>query len=118
MRTFVSLVSFIALAGMCASAFAQDTGAGSFAATMNASGRMYHDRSFNGPEVVYRSSGPATQDGAMAAWMRSPGHRALVSTGQITDVQCIGNVCVGRGAGTVTKSSTVTRTATRRRWFR
>lgn len=118
MRKFVSLVSLVALAGMSQMAICQDTGAGSFAATMNASGRMYHDRSFNGPEVVYRSSGPATRDVALAAWMRSPGHRALVSTGQITDVQCVGNVCVGRGTGTVTKSSTVTRTATRRRWFR
>jgi len=71
-------------------------GRSSFADTLNASGVLYHDHSYGGAEVVYRSSGVATESAARSAWMRSPGHRRLLMSGKITQVTCVGNVCVGR----------------------
>jgi len=67
-----------------------------FAATLNASGGLFHDSSYNGAEVIYRTSGVATEDAARRSWMRSPGHRRLLLAGKISDVVCVGNVCVGR----------------------
>jgi len=67
-----------------------------FAATLNASGGLFHDNSYNGAEVVYRSSGVATEEAARRSWMRSPGHRRLLLAGRISEVVCVGNVCVGR----------------------
>ena len=67
-----------------------------FAATLNASGGLFHDNSYNGAEVVYRSSGVATEEAARRSWMRSPGHRRLLLAGKISNVVCVGNVCVGR----------------------
>lgn len=76
------------------------TGAAQFAADLNDRGALFHDRQFRGAEVLYQSSGPATPTAAHAAWQNSPGHRRLVNSGQITDVACVGNVCVGRGSST------------------
>ena len=67
-----------------------------FAATLNASGGLFHDNSYNGAEVVYRSSGVATEEAARRSWMRSPGHRRLLLAGKLSNVVCVGNVCVGR----------------------
>ena len=67
-----------------------------FATTLNASGGLFHDNSYNGAEVVYRSSGVATEEAARRSWMRSPGHRRLLLAGKISNVVCVGNVCVGR----------------------
>lgn len=67
-----------------------------FAATLNASGGLFHDNSYNGAEVVYRSSGVATEEAARRSWMRSPGHRRLLLAGRVSEVVCVGNVCVGR----------------------
>lgn len=67
-----------------------------FATTLNASGGLFHDNSYNGAEVVYRSSGVATEEDARRSWMRSPGHRRLLLAGKISNVVCVGNVCVGR----------------------
>lgn len=95
-----------------------DTGAEAFAGTMNASGRLYHDRSFRGPEVVFRSSGLASRSMAMAAWLKSrAGHRELIQSGAITEIACVGNVCVGRGASTSVRTVTTVTTSTRKRWF-
>jgi hypothetical protein len=74
----------------------QDTSTKQFAQTMNASGSMYHDPNYHGAEVVYRSSGLATEAQARAAWQRSRGHRRLINAGLISHVSCVGNVCVGR----------------------
>jgi hypothetical protein len=74
------------------------TGASSYAVRLNSIGRLVHDRSYRGPEVIYWSSGPASEAEAMAAWKRSPGHARLVNSGQITEVSCQGNYCVGRGS--------------------
>lgn len=92
---FVSVLVVV----LCMSCVANaQTGALGFAQQLHSSGRFHHDRSFGGPEVIYWSSGGATPQAAHAAWMRSPGHRSLVASGQITDVQCYGGVCVGRGS--------------------
>lgn len=74
--------------------FVSDTGAAQYAAQLNHTA-FVHDRSYNGPEVIFRSSGVATQDQAMVAWQNSPGHRKLLP--RITDIQCVGGNCVGRG---------------------
>lgn len=109
--------AFSILCVLVLSSFAvgQETGARSFAASLNASRSFHHDRSFGGAEVIFRSSGVATQQQAFAAWSRSPGHARLIDAGLITDVQCVGGVCVGRGG----ESSTVTRSVqtTRNRRF-
>lgn len=104
----------------CTSAWA-DTGALAFARQLHFEGGLRHDRGFVGPEVVYRSSWKATKADAIQGWLRSRiGHRELYLAGKITDIQCYGNVCVGRGQGAVTSSTSRTRTtvATRSRWFR
>lgn len=90
------------------------TGAASFAARLNDRGALFHDRAFNGPEVVYRSSQPATEADALAAWYKSPGHRQLVASGKITEIECVGHVCVGRGAGYSTAENQPVRNVARR----
>lgn len=108
MNGLVRLMALVAIVLVPVAAVAQDvvcngefcsTGARAFAGQLNSGGGLYHDPGFVGAEVVYRSSGPASPAAAHAAWQRSPGHRRLVNSGAITDVQCVGNVCVGRGSG-------------------
>jgi hypothetical protein len=66
-----------------------------FARTLNV-GPLRHAAGYRGAEVVYRSSGRATQAAAMQAWSQSPGHAALINAGKIKNVVCNGRVCVGR----------------------
>lgn len=107
-----ALVSLVALCFLQGVGYGQ-TGARAFAARLNASGGLYHDPGFSGPEVVYRSHGfAATRENAWLAWQQSrAGHAELVNSGQITDVQCVGEVCVGRGVGPVTATAVKARRA-------
>jgi hypothetical protein len=101
------LVFVIALLLTSSNLIAQDSGAQQYAAQMESSGVFRHDANYSGYEVIYYSSGIATRDGAMASWLRSAPHRALVLAGKITDIACVGRYCVGRGgfvSRTVTKS--------------
>lgn len=99
MKKFFALSAFFVAGAVTSVSFGQ-TGAFEYAQQMNNSGFFRHDRGFNGAEVIYRSSGTATEADAMRWWMNSPPHRRLVQSGQITDVQCVGGVCVGRSGGT------------------
>lgn len=134
MMLSLGLLVLGAMPGYC------QTGAYEYAQQMNRSGAFRHDPGFRGAEVIYRSSGTATPEAARAAWLQSrAGHRELLLSGSITDIQCVGNVCVGRGGGSVVPASYTTggnfegspmvtssgsttnngRTySTRRRWFR
>lgn len=96
MKNLVLALCFL-LGSFTASAFAQS--AYDYASQMNRGGFFRHDRNWGGAEVIYRSSGAATQADAMRWWMRSPPHRRLIQSGQITDIACVGNVCVGRSGG-------------------
>jgi hypothetical protein len=92
--------------GTCVTVDASNqTGAYEYAVRMNCGGFFRHDPAFRGPEVIYKSSGQATPEQANRWWMNSPPHRRLVAGGLINDVQCVGNVCVGRGVGLVTKTT-------------
>jgi hypothetical protein len=96
MKSFVLALCFV-MGLMSASVFAQS--AQDYATRMN-NGRFFrHDRSWGGAEVIYQSSGTATRQDAMRWWMNSPPHRRLIQSGQITDIACVGNVCVGRSGG-------------------
>lgn len=66
-----------------------------FARALNV-GPLRHAAGYRGAEVVYRSSGRATEAAAMQAWSQSPGHAALINAGKIKNVVCNGRVCVGR----------------------
>lgn len=99
MKKFLALSAFFVAGAVTSVAFGQ-SGAFEYANRMNSGGFFRHDRSFNGAEVIYRSSGTATEADAMRWWMNSPPHRRLVQSGQITDIQCVGGVCVGRSGGT------------------
>lgn len=90
---FVGLLIAGLVIALSANAASADT-ITSFAYRMHMSGRLYHDPGYRGPEVVFRSSGRATQAQAMAAWRRSRPHAALLP--RIRTVHCYGNVCVGR----------------------
>lgn len=90
----IGLVSVMSL-----SAQAQDLGARQFASQLSSSRGIFHDRSFRGAEVVFKSSGVATEAEAMAWWQNSPGHASLINAGAITSIQCSGSACVGRGPG-------------------
>jgi hypothetical protein len=104
-------------------------GSAAYARFLN-SGRFRHDPRWNGYEVIYRSSGTATEAQARDAWMRSPGHRALLVGGRITEIACVGKACVGRGlaagsraVGAVAESANTVRRvqpvrSTFKRWFR
>lgn len=62
---------------------------------LNVTGGLRH--SARGPEVIYRSYGKrATRSDAFASWAGSPPHAALVNSGSVPRVRCIGRVCVGR----------------------
>lgn len=98
MKKLVCLVAFFVAGAVTSAAFAQ-SGAYEYAQRMNSGGFFRHDRNFGGAEVIYRSSGTATEADAMRWWMNSPPHRRLVQSGQITDIQCVGGVCVGRSGG-------------------
>lgn len=115
---FVAMLC-IASFGMASLANAQDLGASSFAEQLNGSRGLYHDGTFNGPEVVYKSSTIATEQAAIATWQASPKHAALLNSGAITSIRCSGNACVGRGPA-VESTTTVnkTRTVKRVRLFR
>ena len=76
-----------------------------FAARLNGSRFFGHDRSWGGAEVIYRSSGLATEADARRWWMSSPAHRRLLLSGAISDVACVGSVCVGRSSSIVSVSS-------------
>lgn len=97
MKNFVLALCFL-LGSFTASVFAQSS-AQDYASRMNNGGFFRHDRGWGGAEVIYRSSGMATQADAMRWWMNSPPHRRLIQSGQITDIACVGNVCVGRSGG-------------------
>lgn len=99
-------VTSVCADGKCVTVDASNqTGAYEYAVKMN-SGRFFrHDAGFRGPEVIFKSSGQATPEQANRWWMNSPPHRRLLVAGLIQDVQCVGNVCVGRGAGTGTKTT-------------
>lgn len=105
----LALAVFMGLAGC---ACCQDLGSTGFAAHLNATNRFHHADGYHGAEVIYRSSGVATEQAAIAKWMRSrDGHRELLQSGAITEISCVGGVCVGRGPAM--RSSTVSRTYTR-----
>lgn len=74
-------------------------------------GRFRHDPTWRGYEVIFWSSGTATEPQARAAWLRSPPHRRLLLGGKITEIACVGNACVGRGlaAGANAVGATVDR---------
>lgn len=89
-----------------------DLGALAFARKLDRSRFLYHDRFFNGPEVVFKSSGVATREMAIATWLKSrEGHRELIQSGAITVIQCSGRACVGRGAPLARAASAATATA-------
>jgi uncharacterized protein YkwD len=99
----LGLLALGAMPGYC------QTGAYEYAQQMNRSGAFRHDPGFRGAEVIYQSSGMATPEAARAAWLQSrAGHRELLLSGAITDIQCVGNVCVGRGGGSVIPASYTT----------
>lgn len=98
MKNFVLLFVFFVVGAFTSAAFAQ-SGAYEYASRMNNGGFFRHDRNWGGAEVIYRSSGMANRADAMRWWMNSPPHRRLIMSGQITDIQCVGGVCVGRSGG-------------------
>lgn len=99
-------VTSVCANGNCVTVDASNqTGAYEYAVRMNRGGFFRHDPAFRGPEVIFKSSGQATPEQANRWWMNSPPHRRLVAGGLISDVQCVGNVCVGRGFGSVTKTT-------------
>lgn len=73
------------------------TGAYEYAVNLNRGRVFRHDPAFRGAEVIFRSSGQATEAEAKQYWMNSPGHRRLLLSGAIQEVACVGGVCVGRG---------------------
>jgi hypothetical protein len=96
MKRYVTVLAVFAMMAM----FTMEAQAGGFgqrlfARTLNV-GPLRHAAGYRGAEVVYRSSGRATQAEAMQAWSQSPGHAALINAGKIKNVVCRGGVCVGR----------------------
>lgn len=73
----------------------------SYAAQMNARGFFRHDRNWGGAEVIYKTTGNATEADARNWWMKSPPHRRLLLSGAIQDVACVGGVCVGRSVSAI-----------------
>lgn len=86
-----------------------------YASRMNSTRIFRHDSSWRGAEVIYRSSGVATESDARRWWLNSPAHRRLLLSGAITDIACVGNYCVGRGYNSTSSTTTVTRTRYRLR---
>lgn len=88
--------------GSCLSVNAASaSGAHEYAVRLNGSRAFRHDPRFGGAEVIYKSSGIATEADARRWWMNSPPHRKLLLSGAIQDVACVGGVCVGRSVGAV-----------------
>ena len=100
---FVSFLVLSLVCSVCSAQSAQD-----YAAEMNRTRVFRHDPNWRGAEVIYMSSGVATEQSARRWWMNSPAHRRLLQSGSITEIACVGNYCVGRGQGVV---------AGRKRWF-
>jgi hypothetical protein len=94
MRTIILI---ILLAASVPSQAADQFGTTAYAKVLNQSRVFRHDPNYRGAEVIFKSSGRATQADAMRAWMQSKGHRALIRAGRITEIRCVGRVCVGRG---------------------
>ncbi len=69
-------------------------GTNRFARRLNRHPVLHHSPFARGPEVVYRSSGRATKQAAIASWQNSPPHAALLP--RVTNIVCRGRVCVGR----------------------
>lgn len=63
-----------------------------YAVKLHNSGRLWHDPTYRGAEVIYRGGGGA--NAARVAWQNSPPHRALLP--QIRIVYAYGDVVVGR----------------------
>lgn len=96
MKRFLGSVVAVALILACSVSFA-DGPQNRFARRLNRHPVLHHALlGRSGAEVVYRSSGTATQAAAMQSWMNSPPHRALLDAGAIRSVVCHGRVCVGR----------------------
>ena len=69
-----------------------------FAAELHNAGRLYHDRNFRGPEVVFMAfNQTATPEMAHKWWQNSPPHARLINADLIIEVQCYGSAAVGRG---------------------
>jgi hypothetical protein len=106
------LLALLLFAGCSSAAEAQvcvdgscGTAAG-YAARMNAGRFFRHDQAWGGAEVIYRSSGTATEAEARESWMNSPPHRRLLVSGAIQDIACVGGVCVGRSVQAVQNNLT------------
>lgn len=95
-------------------------GSGNFASHLNSTGRFYHSGSFNGTEVIFKKfGGTATREEAIASWLHSrEGHREAILSGSITEIQCVGNVCVGRGSTQTNIQGTMTTTRKKVKLFR
>lgn len=63
-----------------------------YAVKLHNSGRLWHDPTYNGAEVIYRGGGGA--EAAKIAWQNSPPHRALLP--RIRIIYAYGDVVVGR----------------------
>ena len=99
---FVCLLVLASAGTVSAQSSARD-----FAARLNGSRFFGHDRSWSGAEVIYRSSSVATEADARRWWMSSPAHRRLLLSGAISDVACVGSVCVGRSSSSFSSSVSV-----------
>jgi uncharacterized protein YceK len=106
------LLALLLVAGCSSAAKAQtcvDGSCGSaagYASRLNGSRIFRHDPSWGGAEVIYRSSGTATEAEARQWWMNSPPHRKLLVSGAIQDIACVGGVCVGRSVQAVRNNLT------------
>jgi hypothetical protein len=92
MRTLIALIVVCFVVPSFAMADSQDR----FARRLRVGPLRHAKIGRHGPEVVFRSSGRATPEAAMSSWATSPGHAALINSGQISRVVCNGRVCVGR----------------------
>jgi hypothetical protein len=96
MKRFVCFAVALAVLSTCSVGFA-DGPHDRFARRLNRHPILHHAMfGRSGAEVVYRSSGVATQAAAMQWWMNSPPHKAQFDAGRIHSIVCHGRVCVGR----------------------
>jgi hypothetical protein len=110
---FRVMVAAVLLAGLLwGAAEAQDCASGQcgtsvrYAAQMNSGGFFRHDRGWGGAEVIFKTTGTATEAQARQWWLNSPPHRKLLLSGAIQDVACVGGVCVGRSVQAVQNTVT------------
>lgn len=97
LRTAIlALMALMVMGCMAKAQEVQTSPAYQHAVYLETSGQFHHDASAVA-EVIYKAPTQATPAMAQAAWMNSPPHRALIVSGQITDIQCYGGTCVGRG---------------------